>query len=369
MSRLGVTLNEGTLPRIWLRADPGFAEPNEMTASQLLDFDATVKQIEQDVRNAGKTVQWSKYVKDPERIGHFCEHFPGELGLRTQTSTPNASRAQSAHDINLAYRFDLAQRAIWVTRATCRGGTLGGNLVSAASLNIFDTASTFSTHAQHRVDKHETVAADFTRGVFETDFDAKLFNERYIVTYAPSEGALMVYDLSYRRFLMKLNYGRRGDLLADVFLSEDGQFLYQLNNEGSFTVYDLPSAEPVLEGRYLDDEVVIWTATYHFDSTEEGDAFVELRFPGTPGQYSFQQFQNALRVPDLMQQVLEGSVRLPTTRVKTPPKLEGWVAAKDAQVSGAVTATGSNPIKRDQCFSRWHPDGPKTDTKNWNHFD
>ncbi len=350
MARIGAELQDGLVPRTWLRSKVGFVETEEMTPSQIRDFNATVPQIERDVQAARKQIQWSKYVKDPDAIGHFCEHFPDSGQAVTGDGEIFESGGKSAHDLNLAYRFNLGNRIIWVTRASCRGGTLGSNLVSSSALNIFDTASKLPTHAAHRVDEWHTAFSNFSRGLFETGFETKLFQERYIATYAPGEGAIMVFDLTTRAFLMKIEYARRGDLLADVFLSADAKFLYQLNTNGSFTVYDVARQAPVLEGRYLDDEIVIWTATFHFDSTEEGDAFVELRFPGQPGQYSFQQFQNALRVPGLMRQVLDGSITLPEIDVSIPPKLEGRVSANSAAVEGVVRVTAQNTVKELSIF-------------------
>jgi hypothetical protein len=352
MERVGVSLVPGEVPRTWLKIDRGEYEPNDLTAAQERAFNVAVAQIEADVRAAGKTVDWAVYVKDPDMIGQYCDHFPG--GKNGDSVDVNR---MSAHELDLAFRFESRDRRIWVTRATCLGGTLGSNLVNMSELNIFDSQGAAPSHANYRADSFDTWGTNVARGIFETGFEAKLFYDRYVVTYAPGEGAIMVFDLTTREFLMKLRYARRGDLLEDVFMDAEARHLYQLNSNGSFTVYRLADGAAILEGRYLDDEIVIWTASFHFDSTEEGAAFVELRFPGTPGQYSFQQFGNALRVPGLMRRVIDGSIELPEVAIGRPPRIEGRIGARGDRLDGLVRVATDAGLRNVSVFQ----DGVLTD--------
>ncbi|MEM6385393.1 MAG: caspase family protein [Pseudomonadota bacterium] len=351
LARIGVDLHHGVSPETYLRMRRGGVEALEMTVEESQAYDRTMLQLEADVSGSGKSVKWARLVKEEGQIGHFCEHFPNE------ETEPTAS-ALSASEIGLAHRFARPGRIVWITRATCLGGTLGSNLVSASELNIFDTLSDFKVHGEYRADHFATWGSNFyARGIFETGFDAKLFHDRYAVTYAPGEGAILVFDLTTREFLMRLRYARRGDLLENVFLDASAQHLYQLNTNGSFTVYRLADGAPILEGRYLDDEIVIWTASFHFDSTEEGAAFVELRFPGQPGQYSFQQFSNAQRIPGLMSKVLDGSITLANIDVGIPPRISGRINGTTGRLDGMVLVEANAPVQQVRIFQ----DGVQTD--------
>lgn len=356
MTRIGVTLTPGLKPEPYLDTFLGGVEPQPLSEADQQATARTVAQIERDVAQAGKSVAWSKVDLSLDFFQRAsCEHFPGSFSsqdppIDNPTATPVDISSLSAHDLELALRFQLDARVIWISRAVCRGGTLGSNLVSSASLNIFDSQTDLPSHAAHRVDEFHTWGANFSRGIFERGFEAKLFFDRYVVTYATGAGALIVFDLTTRTFLMKIDYARRGDLLEDVFLDADARYLYQLNSNGSFTVYDIARASPVLEGRYLDDEIVIWTATFHFDSTEEGAAFVELRFPGEPGQYSFQQFETALHVPGLMEQVRAETISLPEIALSPPPRVEGRLEPEGDTIRGVLQITANSQVEAIRVF-------------------
>lgn len=348
MTRVGVTLKLGDIPTAYLDIDRGGVEANDLTAQEIAQFQNAKLALENDLRARGKGVDWAVLQKEEDQIGHFCEHWPNA----------DETRLKSPSELDLAYRFDRRGDAIWVTRATCLGGTLGSNLVAFSALNIFDASQPMQWHGEFRVDSHGTYGSSFyNRAIFETDFETKLFHDRYVVTYAPGEGAIQVFDLTTRDFLMQLRYARRGDLLENVFIDAEARHLYQLNSNGSFSVYRLSDGAAILEGRYLDDEVVIWTATFHFDSTEEGATFVELRFPGQPGQYSFQQFQNAQRIPGLMARVLDGSISLSNIDVGIPPRIEGWLKPKGPSITGMIMVEADTDLRSVRVFQ----DGVQTD--------
>ncbi|MGJ8617157.1 MAG: caspase family protein, partial [Sulfitobacter sp.] len=344
-ARAGVTLREGVKPLKMLDMQ-FYREPrSDEDRAKLQSVVQNARQIESDMAALGRAVYWSKHPESPELSAHYCEHFPQYLD-----NGPRADDALTYYWMDLAYRFDLGGRLIWVTREQCSGGATGGTLVDAAGLNIFDSQMPGKTFADYRVEEIFTLGTSSLRRVFQTDFETKLFNNNLLVTYAPAKGALMVFDLSTRKFLLKLQYGRRGDLLEDVFVDADGRHLFQLNSDGSFTVYRLSDAAAILEGRYLDDELVVWTADFHFDATEEGAAFVELRFPGQAGQYSFQQFDGALRVPGLLQTVLSGGAPPAPQTVGVPPKMEGRIDANANRITGLALAKGTRPIKAVRLF-------------------
>ena len=124
----------------------------------------------------------------------------------------------------------------------------------------------------------------------------------------PGGGAIGLFDLGTRAFTYKQQNLPRGDLLSDAHLSADGRIALQVNADSSFSLHRLAGAAASIEGRQVDGETVFWAPDFRFDSTAEGASFVQLRFPGLSGQYTFQQFDSRLRRGGLLGAALQGQL-------------------------------------------------------------
>lgn len=127
---------------------------------------------------------------------------------------------------------------------------------------------------------------------------------------------MMVFDLISRKFLLREATAWHGDLLQDVFVDAGLKGLFQVNSDNTFSVYPLDptgvslkieTATPSLYGRYIDDELVVWTGDFRFDATQEGASFVGLRFPGAGGDYTLDQFGADHHIPALLRKVISGA--------------------------------------------------------------
>src|SRR5262249_1227006 len=137
----------------------------------------------------------------------------------------------------------------------------------------------------------------------------------------------------------------RGDLLADAHVSADGKIALQVNTDGSFSLDRIVDATPLVEGRQVDGETVFWTSDFRFDSSDEGASYVELRFPGLAGQYTFQQFDSRLRSGGLLDAALGGSLGASPVAIHVPPRLSGELAASGERIAGSATPTSSSELK------------------------
>lgn len=141
---------------------------------------------------------------------------------------------------------------------------------------------------------------------------------------------------------------RQAELLEELALSEDARLLLQFNVDGQFFVYARDTGTPLLSGRFIDDEVVIYDehATYH--ATYEGAHFVYLRFPGERGAFTFHQFAAALDNRDVIGRVLTSarttSYNVP--RLAPPPSIviQPQSAAKGFNIEARST-TGLAKIR------------------------
>lgn len=106
-------------------------------------------------------------------------------------------------------------------------------------------------------------------------------------------------------------------------------------------MYALADARLLLEGRYVDDEIIVWTPDGRYDATAEGAHFAYLKFPGRYGQYTFQQFDKQLKVSGLVQKVLSGKeLNTPTfAAVNVPPNLKISLATNEnGRIEGEAAA-------------------------------
>ena len=257
-----------------------------------------------------------------------------------------------------AFRFQSGDRTIWVTHQQCRDGSAA---FSYPTVGVFDTAAPaawFPDTDDPASDVHGA-HGDCRFNISDCAFDARLFGDRFLVLSSALSRAIEVYDLDTRRNLFRKYELPRGDLLQHAIVTKDGRGVLQVNSDGTFFLYAMAGGAKLLQGRQVDDELVVWTPDMHFDATPEGANFVWLRFPGQPGQYSLQQFDARLRVPGLARQVLAGSYRPGPLEVGVPPRLTGSLAsAQGGRIRGSATATAPGGLRE----IRVYQDGVLTDT-------
>ncbi len=175
------------------------------------------------------------------------------------------------------------------------------------------------------------------------DLDARLFGGRYLVLASTASRAIEVYDLKTHKNIFKKYNLPRGDLLRQALISLDGKLVLQINSDGSFAGFRVSDAAQLFEGRYVDDEVVLWAPDGRFDATSEGAHYVSLRLPGRVGTYTFAQFSAQLETHGLAGKLLDGSAPAPVTLV-SPPSLSGQIEAAGGHLTGTAEASGDTPL-------------------------
>ena len=271
----------------------------------------------------------------------------------------DASPSELPGALTLVQRVERQDGAVWILRSQCRGGGTGGTQNFKSSLMIVDESRQTGRPAREAVvEEHETQASSFERVFHDYDFQTKLIGDRQILFHAPGNGAIGLFDLDTWAFVFKRENLPRGDLLADAHVSADGKFILQVNSDNSFALHRIDGAGLALEGRQVDGETVFWDADFRFDATAEGASFVELRFPGQNGQYTFQQFDSRLRRQALLAAVLKGEVEPSAVTVNVPPRLSGSLSAGNGRITGETTPVSASPLKE----IRLYQDGVLTDT-------
>lgn len=299
-----------------------------------------------DVSAAGSKIEW--FLPSGDMMQDlYCNHF--EVDER---------RLRLAGDVNNAFRFDLGDRVVWAFRALCEGGPTYGTITWSSYFAVLDTGAIPATGKEIVVDDFHTFGNRGEAQVHERDFEIRLFGGRYVALFVPGAGKLKVFDAKKRHMLLEIDRTPRGDLLQDVHLDATGKFLVLENADGTLGIYRLADKTLVLEGKFIDGELLIWTPQYFFDGTTEGTEFVQLRFPGRDGEFSFQQFDAALRVPGLLQLVIEGTFAPPELVIVPPPELSADVTLAGSDIRIRATVLGDTSAVAALVYQ----DGQLTDT-------
>lgn len=192
-------------------------------------------------------------------------------------------------------------------------------------------------------------------------FDVRVFGDDLVVWSAKANG-VGVYDTATNTMRMKRFGIPQGDIMDGAHLLEDRQHLLVTFRNGQFLILRMADGSIALNGRYADDEVVVWVSDGRFDATSEGASFVSFQFPGRIGEYSFQQFDAKLRVPGLIEKVLAGTLDERTIALSPPPDVTATMELAENgpadRIEIAASAKGSEPVARFQLFQ----DGLLTDT-------
>ena len=192
----------------------------------------------------------------------------------------------------------------------------------------------------------------------QTQLKPQVYLDRYLVAASVAGKTIAAYDLKTDKVLAIIKDVPQADLIEDVVLTSDAAHVIQINSDGQFFIHELASGRVVLSGRLVDDEIIAYTPEGYYWSSYEGAHFVQLRFPGLPGLYPFQQFASILNRPDIVTaQLHPGATMPPSPKLVPPPTLElalAKVGVDDREVHLDVLARSSVPLARLRVYADGH---------------
>jgi Caspase domain len=183
----------------------------------------------------------------------------------------------------------------------------------------------------------------------QSQLKPNIYLDRYLVMASVAARNIAIYDLETDKVLRILKDVPQPDLISGVVLSDDARHLIQVCSDGQYFIFEVASGRQVLGGRMVDDEIIAYTPQGYYWSTYEGAHFVELRFPGLPGVFPFEQFASVLDRPDIIKASLkEGAGDPPAPKLWPPPRLDMTLIASttDKTFHVHVSARGAIPLKR-----------------------
>ncbi len=171
--------------------------------------------------------------------------------------------------------------------------------------------------------------AQSVMGDFRTDLDrafgapsiVTVSGERYLAILSKSVPRLMVFDLAEWRPVCGVPNPIDGADAVSLVVHAAGRHVTQVNSDGAVHVYACPSGANVLNGAYVDDELVVMDRNGYFDGSDDAQGYVEIAIPGLPGRHLLSQFASVLSRPGIAAEVLQGHNAKDAPAIRMPPLL------------------------------------------------
>ncbi len=158
-----------------------------------------------------------------------------------------------------------------------------------------------------------------------------ILDKRWLILAAPASSAAAIVDLAGPGETVIVGKLKDAFAIAGLYRSKDGSQLVQLNTDGRFTVKRTKDSSDVISGRWIDDEVVLYTPNGYYHGTYEGDQFVHLAFRGESDLVSLAQLERTLHRPDIIEKVIAGEISDgPKPQLMMPPRLRLSLNGGDA---------------------------------------
>ena len=228
-------------------------------ATSIVDGDSTKISMSRIARRIEREIPAAKGVFVGEvKDGGICRPDDGSGNRQDQVY----------EKFDRAFRFQSGKRTIWVTHFLCREGS---GAFGYPSYMLFDSASSSPWFLHRATEKEDGAPADACSSTVSIcTTDAQIAGDRFLILSSKESRAVEIFDLTTRKRIFRKYALLRGDLLAKVLLSDDARIAMQINTDDSFAIFRIEGAELLFQGRYVDDEVALWTPEGHFDATPEG---------------------------------------------------------------------------------------------------
>ena len=258
------------------------------------------------------------------------------------------------------WRWEIAERPLWFLQLWATEGNGG---IGEGVMFLFEGDRKGEPRKGGRIVDLTNPLQNFWSGAYgstdhQTQLKPQVYLDRYLVAASVAGKTIATYDLKTDKVLAIIKDVPQADLIEDVVLTSDAAHVIQINSDGQFFIHELASGRVVLSGRLVDDEIIAYTPEGYYWSSYEGAHFVQLRFPGLPGLYPFQQFASILNRPDIVTaQLHPGATTPPSPKLVPPPTLELALAkggVDDREVHLDVLARSSVPLARLRVYADGH---------------
>ena len=190
----------------------------------------------------------------------------------------------------------------------------------------------------------------------EGDAEVKSFLSRndFLLLSSISRSSIFIFDVRKNKVKAFFQDIPEAQDLESLHLTQNGRLVLQINKGGRFYFYDIATQKRVLNGLYIDDEIVLYTDDGFYDGTIEGAHYVTWHYPGSKQHFDFNQFESKFKRPDVIKAILTGqTIAKPDVQLLPPPTVEMVLKhpgnyTKQATVE--LSATSVRPITNMRLF-------------------
>ena len=340
--------------------------------------ESLVKSASFDVRNPRQVVLQPHFSRPPAQIeaelrrevpaaGKFLDRDPSLCGAGDYEDRG----ADLSRDPIGIWKWQAGGARYWLVQDLCiyKGFVLYDRLFLFASRP--GEAGTARRLDADAVFGHEDQDSDFKWDEHSLKIVPSIVSDRYLVLSSVYGRAAIVADLQSPGLDSRIASMQNADAVISTYLTSDNR-LVQVGGDGQFFLYDLipfvprrgytgailgpkvkPSAEAMLSGRYIDDEIVIYDKHGYYWASFEGAHFVHYRFPGQPGLKSFYQFRSQRERPGIVKAILAGQKpAYAGDPISPPPTADLTVeASSPAGITAKVSGRAVNGLARLRLFA------------------
>jgi hypothetical protein len=272
----------------------------------------------------------------------------GYCVLLDQFRTKGKVQPVAAHDALDARRFEMGQSQAWLVSQACSVSPSVSDYQLYIGLLVARSGQTPTlTWLNERPAAGKTIhdALDLGRIAFPAPLvEAQLFDGRHLVFAVGDRADVLDYDIEAGTAVVLQGAAGVSHSAADrLYRTTDGRVI-RLDIDGGIHLYSAADGAEYLQGRYVDDEFVLYDSDGHFDGTDEGARYVYLRFAGQPEPASLSQFRATLRDAALTGSASRGQ-RFAGRRpdLQPPPTVDAAFGAGQPG-SASIDITASSPV-------------------------
>ena len=280
-------------------------------------YDAENKKLEAEIERRSKALERRLLADIPALKPHLGQRKLGVLPTFPYDGDLTQGKIIVSDQLEGLWRWQADGNPLWLMQ-----------LLTIEGSGAFGQGAIFLLEGQKNAAGRVTNLSKVLEGLWggqygstaqQTRLKPQLFFGRYLVVASVTTRNIGIFDVKTGQKVAMIGGMPQADLLEDVLLSIDQRHVIQLNSDGQFFLHEIATGRMALSGRYVDGEIILYTPEAYYWSSYEGAHFVQLRFPGLRGLYSFQQFAAVLNRPEVIKARIAGASAATPPRLVPPP--------------------------------------------------
>lgn len=215
----------------------------------------------------------------------------------------------------------------WLIQQDCWGGSGWRSVQLGFLTKRTGSAPNFVSltgDRQDHVEQYGLNSAKLARGWITDD---------EVLIVAMPNRTIILHDIKSGKRLSMLRDVEGTEFAADIRLTSDRSRLVMMTEGGRIGIFDVKSGTRVIGGYFIDDELILHNDDGYYLSTPEGAHFVHVRFPGSTGYSTVQQFARTLDRPEAIRDILRSKPSPPRPDLTPPPRLQITAAVSQSDTA------------------------------------